>query len=138
MVKIVVKKEGATQTCGKCGTDLICRLKKYENFGPTLQWQNYDGAAHFKTTDGKNYSCNVPDDEEQAQTRIPSTAVQQQQHPSPTAFTPGIPPQLSPDLLSPLIAIKNTVENIELRLQRMDEMIQAIFRNSIDEQLKKK
>ena len=96
-----------------------------------MQWQNFDGAAHFKTTDGKTYVCNVPDDDESAQTRIPS------QSPSaPSAFTPGDPP--SPDLLPQLIAIKNTVENIELHLQRMDEMVQAIFRNSIDEQLKKK
>ncbi len=132
MVKIVVKKEGATQTCGKCGTDLICRLKEYGgNFAPTLQWQNYDGAAHFKTPDGKNYSCNIPDDKETAQTRIPSTPV--------PATTPGTPPpNNSMDLLPQLIAIKNTVENIDLHLQRMDEMIQAIFRNSIDEQLKKK
>ena len=130
MVKIVIKKEGATQTCGKCETDLICRMKEYGgNFAPTLQWQNYDGTAHFKTTDGKNYSCNVPDEEEQAQTRIPST---------PAATTPGNSPPSSIDLLSQLIAIKNTVENLELHLQRTDEMIQVIFRNSIDEQLKKK
>ena len=114
-------------------------MKEYGgNFAPTLQWQNYDGAAHFKTRDGKNYSCNVPEDEEQAQTRIPSTPPPSAFTAPSAAFTPGNSPQLSPDLLSPLIAIKNTVENIELHLQRMDEMIQAIFRNSIDEQLKKK
>ena len=72
MVKTVVKKEGATQTCGKCGTDLVCRMKEYGgNFAPTLQWQNYSGEAHFKTTDGKTYVCNVPDEEETTQTRIP-------------------------------------------------------------------
>ena len=119
-------------TCNQCGTDLICRQKDYGgNFAATLQWQNFDGAAHFKTSDGKNYSCNVPEDEDQAQTRIPV--------PPPAAFTPGEPPQNnSIDLLSQLVAIKNTVENIDLHLQRMDEMIQAIFRNSVDEQLKKK
>lgn len=133
MVKIVIKKEGATQICGKCGTDLICRLRDYGGaYGSTLQWQNYDGAAHFKTKDGKNYSCNVPEEEEQTQTRIPSTASR--------ATTLGDSPSHnnSIDLLSQLISIKNTVENIDLHLQRMDEMIQAIFRNSIDEQLKKK
>ena len=131
MVKIVVKKEGATQTCGKCGTDLICRLKEYGgNFAPSLQWQNYDGTPHFKTPDGKNYACNVPDDDETAQTRITT---------APTvATTPGNPTNNSVDLLSQLIAIKNTVENIDLRLQKMDEMVQAIFRHTIDEQLKKK
>lgn len=126
--------------CTQCDSELICRTKDYGgNFAPTLQWQNYDGSAHYKTTDGKNFDCNVPDEEETEQTRIPSiqppSSASTQ---SPTAFTPGNSPQLSPDLLSPLIAIKNTVENIELHLQRMDEMIQAIFRNSIDEQLKKK
>ena len=140
MVKIVVKKEGATQTCGKCGTDLICRLKEYGgNFAPTLQWQNYDGAAHFKTNDGKNYSCNVPDEEEETQTRIPSTPAA----PTPDVIIPAAPtlgdsPNNSVDLLSQIIALKNTVENIDLRLQRIDEMIQAIFRNSVDEQLKKR
>jgi len=131
VVKIVVKKEGATQTCGKCGTDLICRLKEYGgNFAPSLQWQNYDGTPHFKTPDGKNYACNVPDDDETAQTRITT---------APTvATTPGNPTNNSVDLLSQLIAIKNTVENIDLRLQKMDEMVQAIFRHTIDEQLKKK
>jgi len=132
VVKIVVKKEGATQTCGKCGTELICRLREYGgDYGSTLQWQNYDGEAHFKTNDGKKYSCNVPDEEEQTQTRI---------HTPPPATTPGVPPpnNNSTDILSQIIAIKNTVENIDLHLQRMDEMIQAIFRNSIDEQLKKK
>ena len=131
MVKIVVKKEGATQTCGKCGTDLICRLKEYGgNFAPSLQWQNYDGAPHFKTPDGKSYSCNVPDDDETAQTRITTTTT--------PVTTPGNPPNNSVDLLSQLVAIKNTVESIDLRLQKMDEMVQAIFRHTIDEQLKKK
>jgi len=131
VVKIVVKKEGATQTCGKCGTDLICRLKEYGgNFAPSLQWQNYDGTPHFKTPDGKNYACNVPDDDETAQTRIPTTPT--------AATTPGNPTNNSVDLLSQLIAIKNTVENIDLRIQKMDEMVQAIFRHTIDEQLKKK
>ncbi len=116
-------------------------MKEYGgNFAPTLQWQNYDGAAHFKTSDGKNYSCNVPEDEEQEQTRIPSetTHYSSPSDPIPPARTSGDSPNSSIDLLPQLIAIKNTVENIELRLQRMDEMIQAIFRNSIDEQLKKK
>ncbi len=137
MVKIVVKKEGATQICGKCGTDLICRLRDYGGaYGSTLQWQNYDGAAHFKTNDGKNYSCNVPEEEEQTQTRIPTSGYTPSTTVPPPATTPGVSPPS--DLLPQIIAIKNTVENIELHLQRMDEMVQAIFRNSIDEQLKKK
>lgn len=127
MVKIVVKKEGATQTCGKCGTDLICRLKDYGgNFTPTLQWQNYDETPHFKTSDGKTYACNVPNEEETAQTRIPSEI-------SP-ATTPGVPPPTS----SSQLAILNAIEDVNLRLQKMDEMIQAIFRYTVDEQLSKK
>lgn len=126
MVKIVVKKEGATQTCGKCGTDLICRLKDYGgNFAPTLQWQNYDGTPHFKTLDGKTYACNVPDEDETAQTRIPSEI--------PPATTPGSIPSNSSQL-----AILNAIEDVNLRVQKMDEMIQAIFRYTVDEQLSKK
>ena len=126
MVKIVVKKEGATQTCGKCGTDLICRLKEYGgNFAPTLQWQNFDGTPHFKTPDGKNYTCNVPDEEETAQTRIPTE--------SPPARTPGDVATNSSHL-----AILNAIDDVNLRIQKMDEMIQAIFRYTVDEQLKKK
>ncbi len=129
MVKIVVKKEGATQTCGKCGTDLICRMKEYGgNFAPTLQWQNYDGAAHFKTTDGKTYSCNVPDKEETEQTRISSPTESPR-----TAAPPGTPPPTPINL-----SIINTLDEIKLNLQRVDEMVQAIFRYTVDEQLKKK
>lgn len=121
-------------TCTQCDYELICRMKDYGgNFAPTLQWQNYDGTAHYKTTDGKNFSCIVPDEEETEQTRIPTTA------PPPPATIPGSPPpNNSVDSLPQIIAIKNTVENIDLRLQRMDEMIQAIFRYTVDEQLKKK
>ena len=132
MVKIVVKKEGATQTCGKCGTDLICRQKDYGgNFAPTLQWQNYGGEAHFKTNDGKSYECNVPDEDEVAQTRIPNVP------PTSVATTPG---DIAPPKPLPYLDIKTieTIQNIDIRLQRLDEMIQAIFRHTIDEQLKKK
>ena len=126
MVKTVVKKEGATQTCGRCQTELICRLKDYGgNFAPTLQWQNYSGEPHFKTNDGIKYSCNVPDDDETAQSRIPAEA-------PPPATTPGDVSQ------SVNLSIINTLDEIKIILQRMDEMIQAIFRHTIDEQLKKK
>jgi len=126
VVKIVVKKEGATQTCNRCGSDLICRLKDYGgNFAPTLQWQNYDGKAHYKTSDGKNYSCNIPEDEDAEQTKIPNES-------TPSATTSGdIPPSVN-------LSIINTLDEIKLILQRMDEMTQAIFRYTVDEQLKKK
>ncbi len=121
---MVEKKEGASMTCRQCGTDLICRTKDYGgNFASTLQWQNFDGAAHYKTTDGKNFSCNVPDDEETTQTRIPSES----------ATTPGTPP--APHVDTPLM---EKIESIDLRLQKMDEMVQAIFRYIVDKQLGKK
>lgn len=124
---MVEKKEGATMTCRQCGTDLICRTKDYGgNFAPSLQWQNFDGAAHYKTTDGKKFSCNVPDDEETTQTRIPSEP----------ATTPGTPP---PNATTPIIIdIKNKIEEANIRLEKIDEMVQAIFRYVVDEQLKKK
>ena len=125
MVKIVVKKEGAEMTCTQCGTDLVCRLKDYGgNFAAALQWQNFDGKAHYKTTDGKNFSCNIPDDADAAQTHIPSES----------ATTPGQPPQPHPQNND----IKEMFQTIDLRLQKMDEMVQAIFRFTVDEQLKKK
>ena len=137
MVKIVVKKEGATQTCGRCGTELICRLKDYGgNFAPTLQWQNYGGEPHFKTSDGVKYSCNVPEEDEIAQTRIPSQVA------PPPATTPGLSPQpvwgseIPPPSVN--LSIINTLDEIKILLVRMDEMIQAIFRYTVDEQLKKK
>jgi len=131
VVKIVVKKEGATQTCGKCGTDLICRLRDYGGaYGSTLQWQNYEGSAHFKTTDGKNYSCNVPDEEEQEQTRISTQS-------APPATTPGNPSPAPPQSSSSNLAILNAIDHMNLKLDRIDEMIQAIFRHTVDEQLKK-
>ena len=132
MVKIVTKKEGATQVCGKCGTELICRMKDYGgNFAPTLQWQNYDGTAHFKTPDGKNYSCNVPE-EDVAQTRIPNVSTATTSSAS-SALTPGDSPPSSVNL-----SIINSLDNIKLTLQRLDEMIQAIFRYTVDQQLGKK
>ncbi len=130
MVKIVVKKEGATQTCGKCETELICRLKDYGgNFAPTLQWQNFDGSPHFKTSDGKTYACNVPNPEDTVQTRISSETPPE----IPFATAPGTPPPTSINL-----SIINTLDEIKLTLQRVDEMIQAIFRFTVDEQLSKK
>lgn len=114
-------------TCTQCSNELICRLKDYGgNFPPSLQWQNYNGTAHYKTTDGKNFSCNVPDEEEKEQTRISSES----------ATTPET--QLPPTKTSSNLAILNAIDDINLKFQRMDEMIQAIFRYTVDEQLKKK
>jgi len=134
VVKTVVKKEGATQTCGRCQTELICKLKDYGgNFPPTLQWQNYDGEPHFKTTDGVKYSCNVPDEDEVAQTRISSQVTSPATAPglSQPVWGSEIPPPVN-------LSIINSLDEIKIVLQRMDEMVQAIFRYTIDEQLKKK
>jgi len=62
---MVEKKEGATMTCLNCQTDLICRLKDYGgDYKPKLQWQNFDGTAHYKTNDGKNFECVIPTEDE--------------------------------------------------------------------------
>lgn len=58
--KMVEKKEGIEKTCEECATDIICRLKDYgSDFEPSLQWQNFDGSAHYKTKNGKDFFCNV-------------------------------------------------------------------------------
>lgn len=68
---MVTKKEGATMTCTSCDTDLICRLKDYGGkFTPSLQWQNHDGSAHYKTSDGRNFTCNIPDEQNQPDTSL--------------------------------------------------------------------
>lgn len=115
---MVAKKEGAQMSCKSCGTDLICHTKDYGgNYAPTLQWQNSDGTAHYKTSDGKNFSCNIPE-EDTNQTRIPEPAK-----------TPGTPPNNMD------VKIREELEGINLRLDRIDEMVQAIFRYTVDKQL---
>jgi len=137
VVKIVVKKEGATQNCGRCGSDVICRLKDYGgNFAPTLQWQNYDGKAHYKTSDGKNYSCNIPEDEDTEQTQIETPKVESSINSNKAGMIPatnvgGVPVEIIP-------RIEEKIEETNIRLQKLDEMVQAIFRYTVDEQLKKK
>ena len=107
-------------------------MKEYGgNFAPTLQWQNYTGEAHFKTTDGKTYVCNVSEEEETAQTTISTQS-------APPATTPGNPPPIPSGNNSSNLAILNAIEDINLKLDRINEMVQAIFRHTVDEQLKKK
>ncbi len=51
--------------CKNCDSELTCRLRDYGgDYKPTLQWQNEDGTAHYKTNDGKNFSCNILDDDQ--------------------------------------------------------------------------
>lgn len=128
---MVAKKEGAIMTCTQCDTELICRLKDYGgNYPPSLQWQNYDGAAHYKTTDGKNFECNVPDDDEKEQTRIPT-------EPPRTPGDVGVTATTNAQLLSNS-QLEEKIESIDLKLEKVGEMVQAIFHYTVDEQLKKK
>jgi len=65
---MVEKKEGATQTCSKCRTDLICKkiTSTWNNkTEEKLQWQNKsDGNPHFNYAGPGKYDCNVPKDDE--------------------------------------------------------------------------
>lgn len=130
---MVTKKEGATMTCRNCDTDLICRTKDYGgDYKPTLQWQNFDGAAHYNTKDGKNFTCNVPDDDENAQTRISSDET------SPTTTPGDTPGTITRAEFQTMAHLEEKVEELNIRLIKIDEMVQAIFRYTVDEQLKKK
>ena len=121
---MVTKKEGAEMSCKSCGTDLICHNKEYGgNYAATLQWQNSDGTAHYKTSDGKNFSCNIPE-EDPNQTKIPEPTR------TGTASTGVTPPPNNID-----VKIREELEGINLRLDRIDEMVQAIFRYTVDKQL---
>ncbi len=128
---MVAKKEGAIMTCTQCDIELICRLKDYGgNYPPSLQWQNYDGAAHYKTTDGKNFECKVPDEDESEQTRIPTEA-------ATTAGDPVVTATTKTQLLS-ISHLEEKIESIDLKVEKVGEMVQAIFHYTVDEQLKKK
>jgi len=60
---LVEKVEGAQMICSSCNTDLVCRLKDYGgDYKAKLQWQNENGSAHYMTKDGKNFTCNIPDE----------------------------------------------------------------------------
>ena len=62
----IKKEEGATMECLTCKANLVCHMKDYgNNMPPRLQWQNpIDGSAHYKTTNGKDFTCNIPKLEE--------------------------------------------------------------------------
>lgn len=127
---MVIKKDGATMICNNCDTELICRMKEYGgNFASTLQWQNYDGTAHYKTTDGKNFTCNIPDEDETAQTRITSESAKTKDN---------APPEMAKAGVQTNSHLEEKIEELNIRLIKIDEMVQAIFRYTVDEQLKKK
>ncbi len=123
---MVEKIEGGTMTCKQCGTDLICRTKDYGgNYAATLQWQNKDGNAHYKTTDGKNFSCNIPEEK-----------IEGQQTFTPAATVPGTSPPLPPNpQISEILA---KINDQTILITRIFEMSEAIMHHTIDEQLKKK
>lgn len=122
---MVTKKEGATMECKNCDTELICRLKDYGgDYKPTLQWQNYDGTAHYKTSDGKNFSCNIPEEDgETKQTHIPS---------SPT--TPGDAPQ---DTVkeAKYENLNNKLDRILLDIDTIKGMVEPLFKKMVDDQI---
>lgn len=68
---MVEKKEGNTMTCNNCGIELICRIKDYGGgFEAKPQWQNENGEAHYHTSNGKDFTCNVPKDDESQEVHI--------------------------------------------------------------------
>jgi hypothetical protein len=121
---MVEKKEGATMACKNCDTDLICRLKEYGGeYKPSLQWQNFDGSAHYKTKDGKNFNCNIPEDDEAAQTRISSSA------------SPGDAPQMGAAELALLRGLDEKLETVLAEIQRVKEFVEPVFLKMVDDQI---
>lgn len=130
---MVLKKEGATMICKQCGTTLICKLKDYGgNYPPALQWQNIDGTAHYKTDDGKNYSCTVP--EEQTESLNPAANASGQMHIGRTAGDNSPYTQVEISMLS---EANKKLDHIVDIIERVDEMTQAVFRYTVDMQLRK-
>lgn len=73
---MVEKKEGNTMTCNNCGTKLICRIKEYSgDFEAKPQWQNENGEAHYHTNNGKDFTCNVPKDDESQEVHTSESTV---------------------------------------------------------------
>jgi len=135
---MAIKKEGATTLCNNCGTDLICRTKDYGgNYASTLQWQNFDGTAHYATKDGKTYSCNVPDDEELEQTKIPTTTAPQP-NPAP-ATTPGIaqPATMTRVEFQILAHVEQKIDTLLGDVERLKDMVLPMFQKMVDDQIGK-
>ena len=127
IIRMVEKKEGAKMDCKNCDSDLICRLKDYGGtYAPSLQWQNQDGNAHYKTSDGKSFSCNIPNEEIEGGQQ--------------TFTSPGrVPGTAPPSLPNPQIKeILDKINDQTILITRIFEMSEAIMHHTIDEQLKKK
>ena len=118
---MVTKIDGATMECKNCDTELICRLKDYGgDYKATLQWQNYDGAAHYKTSDGKNFTCNIPkeDEGETKQTHIPSTPTPRDASPDPR-----------------LITLESKIDIILQEIELTKAMVEPLFKKMVDDQI---
>ena len=128
---MVIKKEGATMACKNCDTDLICRTKDYGGtYAPSLQWQNFDGSAHYKTTDGKNFNCNIPEDKELNQTRIPSESA------TTAATTPGTPPSTITRAEFQILAhVEEEIDVLLTEVDRLKDMVTPLFQKMVDEQI---
>ena len=125
---MVEKKEGATMSCKNCDSDLICRLRDYGgDYKPTLQWQNFDGTAHYKTTDGKNFNCNIPEDDQTEQTKISAEPPR----------TQGDAPQttMSGAEFSLLADLGKKLEIILSDLERIKDMVTPLFQKMVDDQI---
>lgn len=73
---MVEKKVGNTMTCNNCGTKLICRIKDYAgDFEAKPQWQNENGEAHYHTNNGKDFTCNIPKDDESQEVHTTESTV---------------------------------------------------------------
>jgi hypothetical protein len=125
---MVEKKEGATMECKNCETELICRKKDYGgDYKAVLQWQNFDGKAHYTTKDGKDFTCNIPDEEETAQTRIPTDS---EKTPQNTA-----PKQMSAVELALLTNINQKIDSVLADLERLKDMVTPLFQKMVDDQI---
>lgn len=122
---MVEKKEGGTMTCKNCDTELICRKKDYGgDYKPVLQWQNFDGKAHYATKDGKDFTCNIPEDEETEQSRITSTAT-----------TPGDAPKIGAAEFALLRGLDDKLETVLAEIQRVKEFVEPLFLKMVDDQI---
>jgi len=115
---VVEKTDGAEMTCKSCGTELICHMSNYKgNYKNQLQWQNEDGKAHYSTTNGKDFTCNVPEQEEP----IPDNEI-----------------ELKPKDKSQTVLPENIPHNLTTQdmLERIYAMTAEMYQNFTDRKLK--
>jgi len=146
---MVEKIDGAKMKCRSCGTDLICRKKEYSgNFAAALQWQNHDGSAHYKTKDGKNFECNVPEDNESKEVTTQKTIVETNTSDKNNTSTTASTPPTSEDYLkekqnelqnkitstySLTEGLKERIKEETIRLYLVDQEITNTLKNFLGE-----